>query len=417
MNREDIEEILKNIGSEDVPVEAHKIAEETSESFSKTLTQSRQHILWSNIIKSPITKLAAAAVMIIVALIVIRSFNGTPAWAIDQTVQALEEIRTITISGTDRYGSEYIPFKFWLRLSDQSSGSFDMRYECHKHIVVVRGTRAWAYWHDENVAKLYENVETSSGMMRDLRFWYKIAQLSPWVTGKMLATLKVFADHWQQTYGKHERTGRDCVFVTCSYEPLSISFWFVCDTETKLIVEGKYWRNINSEGPPECHAISFAYNEKLNDETFNFKIPEGAKIVKKKEQREADALFAQGEKLFENKETVRAIKLFQEVYEKYPKLNIAETALMMIGICYDRLEQYEKAIESYEKSLTEYPNLKGWTESTYFYLGRAYMKNGQKDKALEAFQNCLITGEGIRESDKFPLKHAREYIKKLKSQE
>ena len=59
------EEILKRLGGEDVPADVQKIVEEMSASFSRTLTPSRQHILWGDIKKSGITKLAVAAAIII----------------------------------------------------------------------------------------------------------------------------------------------------------------------------------------------------------------------------------------------------------------------------------------------------------------------------------------------------------------
>ena len=77
MNGENIEEILKNLGSEDVPPDVHKIAEETAESFSKTLMPSRQHLLWRTIMKSRITKPAAAAVIIIAVLIGVYRSGGS----------------------------------------------------------------------------------------------------------------------------------------------------------------------------------------------------------------------------------------------------------------------------------------------------------------------------------------------------
>ncbi len=40
MKNENIEEILKSIGSEGVPADVHKIAEETSNNFSRSLMQS-----------------------------------------------------------------------------------------------------------------------------------------------------------------------------------------------------------------------------------------------------------------------------------------------------------------------------------------------------------------------------------------
>jgi len=372
--------------------------------------------LWRIIMKKRITKFAAVAAITIAVLIGVNMLKGTPAWAIGQTVKALENIQTLVITGTDSWGSESIPFKFWLRFPEDKKDSLDLRFESEKQIIVVQGTKAWAYWTEENVVKVYDNVTTSNGMMRDIAFWYRITEHNPWITGKVLATLKLFTKDWQENYSKCEKTDRDCVFVTCSYKPLSSSFWFVCDLESKLVVEGKYWRNSDRQGPPVSHAVSFQYNEKIDDKVFDYKIPEGAKVINRKEQKEADTLFAHGERLFKEKETDQAINIFQEVYEKYPNLNVAESALMMIGICYERLGQYEKAIATYQKSVKEYEYLKGWTFSTYYYLGRSYVKNGQKDKAVNAFQNCLIIGESIGgDVDKFPLKDARQYIEKLKS--
>ena len=47
-------------------------------------------------------------------------------------------------------------------------------------------------------------------------------------------------------------------------------------------------------------------------------------------------------------------------------------------------------------------------------VAKQTMKTGQKEKALEAFKNCLIMGEGVRQPGQFPLKHARIEIEKLK---
>jgi outer membrane lipoprotein-sorting protein len=78
MNKDmNIEEILKRIGTEDVPADVHKIAEEASESFSKTLMPPRQHILWSDIMKNRITKVAAAAAIIVAAAVLIH-YVGSP---------------------------------------------------------------------------------------------------------------------------------------------------------------------------------------------------------------------------------------------------------------------------------------------------------------------------------------------------
>jgi outer membrane lipoprotein-sorting protein len=95
MNRENIEEILKRLGSEDVPADVHKIAEETARAFSETQTrQPRHYVLWENIMRSRITKLAAAAAIIVVAFLGISQFFvGTVTFA--DVIKPILNARTV----------------------------------------------------------------------------------------------------------------------------------------------------------------------------------------------------------------------------------------------------------------------------------------------------------------------------------
>jgi len=117
MNNENIEEILKKLGGEDVPADVHKIAEETAENFSKALTPSRQHILWENIMKARITKLAAAAVIVIAVILGLNIIGGpdmaSVAWA--NVAERVEEIqnyvyrmRQTETSGLKEQGFEFV---------------------------------------------------------------------------------------------------------------------------------------------------------------------------------------------------------------------------------------------------------------------------------------------------------------------
>ncbi len=76
---QNIKEVLKRLGNEEIPADVHKIAEETSRDFSKTLMQTRQpkhYVLWEYIMKSKMTKLAAVAVIIIGTFFGISHFFG-----------------------------------------------------------------------------------------------------------------------------------------------------------------------------------------------------------------------------------------------------------------------------------------------------------------------------------------------------
>ena len=85
MNTDKIEEILKSIGAEDIPSDVRNIAEQTSIDFDKTLTKSRQprqYILLEYLAKSQITRLAAAAVIVIGVLFALNIIGngGSVAW-------------------------------------------------------------------------------------------------------------------------------------------------------------------------------------------------------------------------------------------------------------------------------------------------------------------------------------------------
>jgi outer membrane lipoprotein-sorting protein len=94
MNRDNIEEILKSIGSEDVPAEVRKIAQETTRDFSEPLMRPKQHVFLEYIMKSQITKLAAAAVIIIAVLMMLNTIGTGDALA--EVLEKIEQIKAFT---------------------------------------------------------------------------------------------------------------------------------------------------------------------------------------------------------------------------------------------------------------------------------------------------------------------------------
>jgi hypothetical protein len=372
--------------------------------------------IWRKIMKTRTAKLATAAAVFIAAFLLITfDRSASIAWSVEQTIAAIERVESMQIKGITLWGPdsepELVDFNFWILSPGENSEPLKMRFECDKRIIVVKGNVAYECRPREKVAK----IKHGPGIP-DLKYWYKAVELSPWLTGKMLETLRQFSDDWNQTIRKDTESGQEQIIVTCSYHPSNTSFYIVIDPKTKLMLKAKLWNNLHHEGEPDVHAQTFIYNEDIPDKLFE--IPPGMTIVNEKEIEESEALFDQGEDLFhKEKKYAEAIAVYQQVYEKYPDQNIAETALMMIGICYDWLGQSEKAIEAYQKALSEYPNRKGWSETTYFYLGCAYLDTGQKEKALDAFEKCLAVGEGVRKPEQFPLKDARECIAEIKAEQ
>ena len=335
--------------TEDIKKLINKMEDKTSKQMDKKiLNDVLQKLEQSNKIQTPIGRLImkkpiikyATVVIILITMgfsISIFSWLTAPTWAFGQTVKAIKNSNNIIIQGTINSDSESMPFTFWTRFPEVNHKSFDTRFECEKEIVVTNGYKAWVYEKDENKVNYFEDIRTSDGMMRDLGFWYKLSEEYPWISGTILSSIKHITDDWDETYAIDEQTGRESVFVTCRFEKLSVSLWFVCDIETKLITKGKFWnwRQTDTQVIPKYNATSFSYNEKIDDGLFDFQIPDGATV---NGQNQADILFSKAEKLFhEEKKYSEALELYTYIYETYPDLNngtYGANALMMIGICY-----------------------------------------------------------------------------------
>lgn len=127
----------------------------------------------------------------------------------------------------------------------------------------------------------------------------------------------------------------------------------------------------------------------------------------------AEALYTQNRESTapdKNEKLREAITIYRQIHDDYPEWNYASHALMMVGICYDWMGEKQKALESFEYAVDQYPDLKGFSEATYFYLGEAYEQAEQPGKALDAYQKCVALGTGVRNPGAFPLKNASDRI-------
>lgn len=357
-------------------------------------------------------KLTTAAVVLIAAF-VLTTWDRSTAWSFEQTIAAIKRLKNLQIKGKMNYWSETVDFECWIRCPDQESELGAMRLECERLTMVarVRDETVYFYWPRENVVLM-----TKQGReIEDLKFWYQAAQMSPWLTGKIVDTLRLFTDDWKQTVVTDPASGKEQVHVTCSYRPSNTSISFIVDTETNLIERGKLWMNLQQTGEPQFDGQTVMYNQDIPDDFFEFQIPPGAKVITPQDIENCRVLMKKAEDLFLKQKYAEAMEAFRRVHDTCPHLNMAVESMMMIGICHMRLGEYDKEIETYLAAIKEYPvgRKLGWI---YFYLGRAYMDRGQNEKAIEAFENCLDSNEGISDPDKFPLRDARLYIAKIKGQ-
>ena len=221
--------------------------------------------------KSRITKLATAAVIILIAMFGITLLDKavTPAWAIEETIKALEHIYSIKMSGivTDVNSETEIEYVLWAKPNEDGTKSRELCFEVpdQQIIIVTQSGTTYRYHPGPNIVYVKE---------------YEDFRIDPWLGSEFFQRVKRFVENWKISYGKDEETGRDSIFATCTH-PLGVkSWWFQFDSETKLPVRCKQWTNINFNGNPEFYAKEIEYNPELPAGIFEFKIPEGAKIVK-----------------------------------------------------------------------------------------------------------------------------------------
>lgn len=134
----------------------------------------RQNI-WRIIMKNKVTKIAAAAVVII-AVVLSITFLGksvTPAYALEQTIEASRDIHTLYFEWSS--GSEYEPSKECWVTFDEHGTPQNIRTNLHKHWGDSLIAHVWKYgetktWcKDENTLQLFESGPAVEMMLRLVR--------------------------------------------------------------------------------------------------------------------------------------------------------------------------------------------------------------------------------------------------------
>lgn len=364
---------------------------------------------WRKIMRTKTVKLASAATILVAALVLTaldRSFST--AWSVEQTIAAIQKLESLHIKGECFWGPdsdpEILDFDFWVQFPGENPEELKMRFECDKRIVIVEGETAYVCRPEEKTV----NIENGSDFA-ELQVWYKAAEFSPWLTGKMFWILRQFSDDWKQVIQYDPDTGKKQILITCSY-PSDTSYSIVVDDESKLIQTA----TVLMKGHPCVNAQTFTYNQEIPPDAFE--VPTEYNLANEIAIEESRALYKRAGQLFVEKKFAEALKLYQQGYQQYGSLNngqVGADMLYMVGMCYPEIRQFDKMVETFLKYINEFSHLPGY-DHAYYCLGLAYEELGQNEKALEAYEKCLLISEGINEPDQYSVKKAREHIAKLK---
>jgi hypothetical protein len=270
---------------------------------------------WRSIMKSRITKLAAAAaIMIVVGTFALTLNHTQPAWAVEDSIQAMQNIDTVYICGKIKWENGKIEsIKSWNRPCKEKDLSGDMRQEIGDQQVIVVNEK-------ENTSYTYnipeKTVKIESGFAEFTSLTGSLIQ-----NGGFLKELRESNyDHplcWQLVERKEyrqklEETGTDCIFIKIvKHHPqnssLRATMLFAFDPATRLPVKYQAWENGDAAGDPVVD-MELEFNVELPDGFFEFQIPPGARVIdeRDKEKNDGSGAFLNGRRIKSNSSQIPA---------------------------------------------------------------------------------------------------------------
>jgi len=281
-NEKQFENFISDIKFDDTPDPKHR--DKLEQDLLATIQKQPQQIkIWRIIMKTKIAKFATAAMIIlaVVLSVTILNHSASPAWAIEQTIEAMDQYKAVLIEGLQsertwrENGSfEARPYRSWAVANEAQTMIEKYRTEVEGFLILTtNGQKTWRYDPNTNTVRVESHPYVASEC---------------WFGSQFLEQLKDFHNSgvitsWEETYGKDPATGRQRVFLTIAWLDKLYngprSLWIEFDMESKLLVSLKQWENPDWEGPADLVVERITYFETLPDYLFEFEIPEGATVI------------------------------------------------------------------------------------------------------------------------------------------
>ena len=280
----EFENLVRDIRFDDTPDYNHR--EKVEQNLLATLNRQPRHKpqalkIWRIIMKSQITKLATAAVIIVAVVLSVPILNNSTStvWAIEQSIEAVSQYKAVLVEGLESErtwredGSlEQRPFKSWAVANEDQTMIEKYRHEVDSvPIITTNGQKTWRYDLQTNTVRVKNRPYIASEC---------------WCGSQFLEQIKGFLGEvipWEVTYGKDPATGKQRAFLKIAWLEERYngprSMWIEFDVESKLLVSLKQWENANWEGPATLVVEKITYYENLPDDLFEFEIPEGATVI------------------------------------------------------------------------------------------------------------------------------------------
>ncbi|MHC4533698.1 MAG: hypothetical protein ACYS6K_07085 [Planctomycetota bacterium] len=277
----DIKILFQKAAADTSPRMDKYVLKDIVQTYKKTFdnkSDSYHPIIWRTIMKSPLTKLTAAAVIIITAVFLMTLFEkvASPAYALDQTIKANNTIRTVHLrkfeKGQRIENNEFSDY--WLKY-DEAGKLSNLR--CNEHDKDGVEFTVWnegikKTWKPEKNVVIIRRLDNSAR-----KEWDDFAKESDYEH-----LLQLINDHIKEEIElkiiDEPAEDADFIYVKATHSPSESRLELVVDRKTKLIKKLSEY-NLTKQGDELGDQIEFfAYNQPIHLSMFELKgIPDNAK--------------------------------------------------------------------------------------------------------------------------------------------
>jgi len=267
---ENIEKLIKNIDIDTNAKIDEEVLVEVVEAFEKSKvkkTSATEQNIGRIIMKSKITKLAVAAVIIGAAVLAISFWDrSTPtAYAIEQTIEAMRKVTTVHLLGTMVNGGQ---LEAWIKVNPETGENDHIYLDCPELEALKSPNEAYFYDKKANVVKHLKGGNHLRFDARFGRFIEDMFEVAKSINGK------VEIDYEYDT-------GRAKQVILLAIKTDESTLECRIDPETKLPMS----MNVKFNGQPQPGQVGQSFDEiyydlPLPEGIFEFEIPEDATVIR-----------------------------------------------------------------------------------------------------------------------------------------
>ena len=220
--------------------------------------------IWRLIMQSRTTKLiTAVAVILVIALgITFLDRSVSPAYAIEQTIEAMRSVSSVHAYCTDWDGSKG---ETWVQINPETGQEECYYADQGDLLIVATGQVTNYYYKDKNLVRIKKEYMPAS----EVSFSRIFEELPTWIQEH---------DGKYESYNEFdEALGKEIIVIHVEIPTFEKEFNIRIDPQTKVPISIEGIRSKPGQGVKSVDKIE--YNVSIPEGIFEFEIPDGAKVV------------------------------------------------------------------------------------------------------------------------------------------